>query len=92
MPLAKNVNLRDIAKKTIGYTGADLESVVREAAMLSLRESLDSEEVKKKHFDDALKRIKPSVTTSTIEVYKKVEENYLKSAKSAVPLESSYLR
>ena len=91
MPLNKNVKIKDVAKKSIGYTGADLESLCREAAMLSLRESIDSEQVKKKHFDEALNKIKPSVNKSTIEVYKKVEENYLKSAKAAVPVENSYL-
>jgi transitional endoplasmic reticulum ATPase len=91
MPLTKEVNLKDFAKRTNGYTGADIEAVVREAAILSLRESIDSKEVRKKHFDEALKKIKPSVTKPTIEVYKKVEENYLKSAKAAVPQGSSYL-
>ncbi len=87
----KEILLNEIAKKTAGYTGADLEALVREAAMLALRESLDSKQVRKKHFDEALKKIKQSVNKSTIEVYKKVEENYLKSAKAAVPAESSYL-
>ncbi len=92
MPLAKDVNLKEIAKKTDGYTGADLEALAREAAMLALRESIDAKEVKKKHFEEALKKISPSVSKPTIEVYKKIEENYLKSAKSAVPQESvSYL-
>ncbi|MBT96977.1 MAG: CDC48 family AAA ATPase [Candidatus Pacearchaeota archaeon] len=91
MPLTKDVNIKDIAKKTGGYTGADIEAVVREAAILSLRESIDSEEVRKKHFEEALKKVKPSVNKPTIEVYKKVEENYLKSAKAAVPQGSSYL-
>ena len=84
--------LHYLAKKTIGgYTGADLEAFVREAAMLSLRESKDAKEVNKKHFEEALNKIKPSVNKSTINVYKQVEENYLKSAKAAVPLENSYL-
>ena len=91
MPITKDVNIKDLAKKTTGYTGADIEAVIREAAILSLRESIDSKEVRKKHFDEALKKIKPSVTKPTIEVYKKVEENYLKSAKAAVPQGSSYL-
>ena len=91
MPLAKNVNLGEIAKKTDGYTGADLEAVAREAGMLALREDMKAEQVKKKHFDGALKKVKPSVTKNTIEVYKKVEENFLKSAKAAVPKASSYL-
>ncbi len=91
MPLAKDVKIKDLAKKTIGYSGADLEALVREAAMLALRESIDSDQVKKKHFDGALNKVKPSVNKSTIEVYKKIEENYLKSAKAAIPVENSYL-
>ncbi|MEK6757847.1 MAG: AAA family ATPase, partial [Nanoarchaeota archaeon] len=81
----------DLAKKAIGYTGADLEALAREAAMLALRESQDAPYVKKQHFEEALKKIKPSVTRSTIDVYRKVEENFLKSAKAAVPADNSYL-
>ena len=92
MPIkSKDKIIKDIAKKTIGYTGADLEALVREAAMLSLRENIESKEVKKKHFDEALKKIKPSVTKTTLDVYKKVEESFLKSAKAAVPIANSYL-
>jgi len=91
MPLAKDVKLNDLAKKTIGYTGADIESLVRESALLSLRESMDAKQVSKKHFEKALDKVKPSVSKPTIEVYKKIEDNFLRSAKSAVPQESSYL-
>ncbi len=91
MPLAKNVDLDDIAKKSSGYTGADLEAVTREAGMLALRESIDSKTVTKKHFEEALKKIKPSVTKSTIDAYKKIEEAFVKSAKTAVPVENTYL-
>jgi transitional endoplasmic reticulum ATPase len=90
MPLAKDVDLKFVAKETVGYTGADLESVVREAAYFALRESIDAKQVTKKHFVEALKKIKPSVTPSTIEMYKKIEENYLKSAKAAIPTDNSY--
>ena len=91
MPLSKDVKLKEFARLTDGYTGADIEGVVREAGMLALREDITSKEVKKKHFEEALKKIKPSVTKSTINVYKKVEEDYLKSAKAAVPTAESYL-
>ncbi len=83
--------LKEIAKKTDGYTGADLEAVAREAAMLSLRESIDSKFVTEKHFNEALKKIRPSVSKPLLEVYKKIEENFVQSAKSAVPMEGSYL-
>lgn len=80
-----------LARKTIGYTGADLEALVREAAMLALRESKEAKQVRKKHFIEALKKIRPSVSKPTLEVYKKIEDNFLRSAKAAVPFESSYL-
>ncbi len=77
--------LKEISKKTMGYTGADLDSLVREAAMFALRKSPEAEFVSKEHFEEALKKIRPSITESTIDVYKKIEDNYLKSAKSAMP-------
>ena len=89
-PLAKDVIISELAKQTEGYTGADLEALVREAAMLALRESVDAVEVGKKHFDDALKKVKPSVSKSTIETYKKIEDKFLESARSAIPQDNSY--
>jgi len=91
MPLAKDVEIEQLTKKTEGYTGADVESLTREAAMLALRENIEAKEVKKKHFDEALKKVKPSVSDRTIKVYKQVEESFLKSAKAAVPNEVGYL-
>ncbi len=83
--------LKELSEKTEGYTGADLESLARESALLSLRESIGAEFVTKEHFEGALKKIKPSITKSTIDIYRKIEENLLKSAKSAIPEGSSYL-
>ena len=83
--------LEDIAKKTEGYTGADLEALAREAAMLALRESQASEMVKKSHFEEALRKVKPSVTKASIEIYRKIEDTFFRSAKAAVPLDNSYL-
>ena len=92
MPLNKDVKLDTIAEKTEGYVGADVENLVREAAMLALRENINTKEVKKKHFEDALKKVRASVGKGDIEKYKKIEENYLRSAKSALMHESvSYL-
>ena len=83
--------IRDLAKKTEGYTGADLESLAREAAMLSLRESLDAKFVMEKHFTEAMKKVKPSVSKPLLEVYRKIEESFVQSAKAAIPREGSYL-
>jgi len=40
MPLSKNVNLKDIAKVTHGFVGADLNALAKEAAMIVLRRIL----------------------------------------------------
>jgi transitional endoplasmic reticulum ATPase len=92
MPIkGKDKLVKDLAKSTEGYTGADLEALTREAAMLALREDIQTKEVKKKHFDDALKKVRSSVNKQTIEVYKKVEENLQNSSKAALAMENSYL-
>jgi len=92
MPLTKDVNLKDLAKKTEGYTGADIDALTREAAMLALRENIESQEVKNEHFKKAFEKVKPSIDKSTIEVYRKIEEKLLQTAKTAaIPLRNSYL-
>ena len=60
MPLADDVNLEKLAKQTDGYVGADIEAVCREAAMLTLRNNLDAENVPYKYFKEALEKVKPS--------------------------------
>lgn len=59
MPLADDVDLEKLADRTEGYVGADIEAVCREAAMLTLRENMDAEEVPMKHFLEAMEKIKP---------------------------------
>ena len=84
MPLAKDVNLKLLAEKTEGCTGADIAAICREAAMLALRENINAKEVKRKHFEAAIKKIGASVTEDTIKRYKEIEKNYLRSATSSL--------
>jgi transitional endoplasmic reticulum ATPase len=91
MPLANDINLNVLAEKTDGYSGADLESLVREAAMLALRKDINAKTVSKKHFDQALQKVKGSITKKDVDAYKKMEEKYLKSAKAALTNGASYL-
>ncbi len=60
MPL-NDVDLNDMVRKTEGYSGADIEAVCREAAMIALREDLKTSTVTADHFERALKKIKPSI-------------------------------
>ncbi|MDR1285556.1 MAG: ATP-dependent zinc metalloprotease FtsH [Campylobacteraceae bacterium] len=52
--LAKNVDLEEIAKMTVGFAGADLANVINEAALLAGRES--KEHVEQKDFLEAFER------------------------------------
>jgi transitional endoplasmic reticulum ATPase len=89
MPLDKDVILDDFAEKTEGYTGADIEGLAREAAMLALRENTEAKVVSKKHFEKAMDKVLPSVTKNDQERYRQIEKKYLRSAKAALP-ETSY--
>jgi transitional endoplasmic reticulum ATPase len=84
MPLSKDVSLSNLSEKTDGYTGADIEAVCREAGMLALRESMDAKDVKKKHFDSAMKKFGPSVTQDDVRRYNEIETSYLRSARAAL--------
>lgn len=76
MPIDKDVDIKELAKDTEGYVGADIESVCREAAMLALRKDLKSVKVKKSNFMDALKKVSPSVTKEVAEAYKDLQHQF----------------
>ncbi|MCK4432928.1 MAG: CDC48 family AAA ATPase [Methanomicrobia archaeon] len=69
MPLAKDVDLKYLAEKTEDFSGADLEGLVREAAMIALRENENIKEVSMSHFKKALEEITPSIDKETIRSY-----------------------
>ncbi|WP_126665125.1 AAA family ATPase [Haloterrigena salifodinae] len=70
MPLADDVSVDTLARRTHGFVGADLDSVVSEAAMAAIRgRPTESDEratwnreptVHKRHFDEALASVEPS--------------------------------
>jgi transitional endoplasmic reticulum ATPase len=81
VPIDKDVTLEDIAEKTEGYSGADLEGLVREAAMLTLRESIignkEPKKVTKKQFDKVMSGIRPSVPKKLSKWYEDFEKAVL---------------
>ena len=52
---AKDINLDALAKRTPGFSGADLENVLNEAAILAVREN--AEEIDMGHIDEAIDRV-----------------------------------
>jgi len=72
MPLYK-VDLKKLAKKTDGYSGADIEALCREAALNAMRENINAKKVTMKHFEKALEEIKPSITKEMIKYYQQID-------------------
>ena len=53
--LAKNVHLNNIAKRTVGFSGADLENLLNEAALLTVRRKKDA--ITMSEIDEAIDRV-----------------------------------
>tara|TARA_B100000749_G_scaffold149652_1_gene114894 strand:- start:1005 stop:3230 length:2226 start_codon:yes stop_codon:yes gene_type:complete len=70
MPLGK-FNLESLTDKMQNYTGADVEAVCREAALIAMR--AEKKSVSKKHFEEAIGRVRPTITPEMIEYYTKLE-------------------
>jgi len=87
-PLAEDIDLDDLAARTEGYVGADIEALCREASMAASREfihSVSPEEVAdsvgnvrvtREHFDAALEEVSASVDEETRSRYDEIEERF----------------
>ncbi|MEM3372706.1 MAG: CDC48 family AAA ATPase [Candidatus Anstonellales archaeon] len=67
VPLSNDANLEEIAKKAKGFSGADLENLVREAGMIALRKRLlksEEESIDKLTLEEYRKRISELDTTN----------------------------
>ena len=87
-PLAEDVDLDSLARRTEGYVGADLEALTREASMAATREFIDSVNpddvddsvgnvrITSDHFEQALDDVVASVDDATRERYEQLEEQF----------------
>lgn len=86
MPLAKDVDLDDLAKRTERFTGADLEDLVRRAGMVALRRSLKSKTVDMDDFEAALKDTRASVTPEMEKEYEAIAGQIKQNAMRIDPI------
>lgn len=72
MPLAEDVDLEELARRTEGYTGADLEDLVRRAGLQALRADLQAAQIPMRFFEEALKETRASVTAEMEKEYQEL--------------------
>ena len=86
MPTAKDVDLVQLATLTKYYSGADIESLCREAAMHALRRDAKAGEVTMKDFQDAIKEVGPTVTPDMEKWYKGFMQQARQAQKPTTPV------
>lgn len=86
MPLTKDVDLKQLALMTKYHSGADIESLCREAGMHALRRDIKAKEVTMKDFQDAIKEMGPSVTPEMEKWYKNFMHQIRQIQKPATPV------
>jgi transitional endoplasmic reticulum ATPase len=74
MPLGDDVNLEELADRTQGYTGADLEDLTRRAGLQALREDINTTSIPQRLFEKALKETRASVTEEMEHEYRELAE------------------
>ena len=87
MPLAKDVNLGEVASKTDHFTGADLEDVVRRAGLAAIRRAgADAKNVNAKDFAASLADSRATVTPEMEEEYAKMKGELKRRAMEVTPI------
>jgi transitional endoplasmic reticulum ATPase len=86
MPLAKDVDLNTLVPALKNHSGADIEALCREAAMDTLRKDTNSKEVCMQDFQNAMKRIGPSITPDMEKWYKSFMQQVRTAQKPGTPV------
>jgi len=86
MPLADDVDLDSLARRTERFTGADLEDLARRAGLFALRGSLQAERVTAANFEAALAETRASVTPEIEREYEQMASRLKQDAMSIAPI------
>ena len=86
MPLAEDVDLDEIARRTERFTGADLEDLVRRAGLFALRGSLEAKIVSAVNFESALEETRASVTPEMEHEYEQMASRLKQDALAIDPI------
>ncbi|MBX5326277.1 MAG: CDC48 family AAA ATPase [Candidatus Bathyarchaeia archaeon] len=86
MPLAKDVKIEELARMTNNYSGADINGLCREAALIALRKNISAKEVTLADFRAAMEKVGPSITPDMENWYKSFMRQVRVVQKPATPV------
>ncbi|MGQ9565680.1 MAG: CDC48 family AAA ATPase [Candidatus Bathyarchaeales archaeon] len=86
MPLAKDVKIEELARMTNNYSGADINGLCREAALIALRKNIGAKEVTLADFRAAMEKVGPSITPDMENWYKSFMRQVRVVQKPATPV------
>ncbi len=86
MPLDESVSLDDISKSMDGYSGADIDSLVREAGLNALRRDPEADSVITQDFDSAMDEIAPSITPEMVNWYENSKQRFREQSKPPIDI------
>lgn len=66
VPLAEDVDLSDVGRRTEGFSAADCAALIREAALTAMRESMSATTVTLAHVEAALSVVRPSLDPAQV--------------------------
>jgi len=87
----KDVNLQELADRLVGFVGADILGLIREAGMIALRENLEATGITMANIEEAMKMIRPSADDKTVKYYldvkKELEGSFAKRTKEEIGIQ-----
>ena len=72
----ESVNLDELAEKTKGFSGADIEGVCREAVFEALRRDINTQFITQEMLLSSIAKTKPSITEDMIKHYKEFQDAF----------------
>ncbi|GMN22669.1 hypothetical protein TIFTF001_043556 [Ficus carica] len=83
IPCSSDVRIKDLSSLTEGFTGADISSICREAALKAMEENLHATEITMEHLKTSITKLQPSATHSYQELSAKFQRLVLSSGTEA---------
>ncbi|MCW4050775.1 MAG: AAA family ATPase, partial [Candidatus Bathyarchaeota archaeon] len=81
MPISDDFDIESLARRMEGYSGADIDSVVREAGLYALRRNKEANVVSSEDFETAMSEIGPSITDEILIWYENTMKRFRDQAK-----------